>query len=46
MPIFCIDKGISLRFYVNKYLYDKETSANVLIVLMCAQIFLPWRPWV
>ena len=29
MPIFCTDKGISLRFYVNKYLYDKETSADV-----------------
>ena len=46
MPIFCTDEGISLRFYVNKYLYDKETRANVLIVLMRAQIFLPWRPWV
>ena len=46
MPIFCTEEGISLRFYVNKYLYDKETRANVLIVLMCTQIFLPWRPWV
>ena len=29
MPIFLTDKGIFLVFCINKYLYDKETRADV-----------------
>ena len=45
MPIFLPTKE-SLRFMREKFLYVKETSAVVSIVLMSAQIFLLWKPGV